>query len=232
MSLVRDVLIVGGSSGIGAAAAKLFLQKGDRILLIGKTASHVNKVVHQLRGISPHVTGMTLDVVDENKVEQSITQILEWGSPQIVLLSMGEGAFGPIETITSDSYRKVFDSEVKGKLFLLKHLSRTLIKNEATILVIGSTLSFEAIPEATLYVAAKHAVLGLIKALQEEWFHTRVRVIGVHPGDVDTPFFPGGPPHPSRVIHPKDLAELLYCLTILPESLTVSTIIVQPRVRL
>ncbi len=231
VSDLSTALIIGGSSGIGAATAEVFLSHGWRVLIIGKTRDHVDRTLSALSDYSTMIKGITCDITSDHELKIAVKEVLSWGSPKVVVLSAGEGRFGPLDTITLEDYHQVFDTEVQGKFFLLKYLSNTLLRNEATIIVIGSTLSFEGIPDASLYVASKHAVLGLVRALQEEWVHTRVRVIGVYPGDVNTPFFTEGPPHPTKVIEPKDLAHVLYQLTELPESLTVTTIIIQPRVK-
>ena len=100
-----------------------------------------------------------------------------------------EGQFTPFVDQTNEIYNTIFNANVRGVFWSMKYEAKTMLaQGSGTIINNASMGGVIGFPNAALYIASKHAVLGLTKTASLEWFKAGVRVNSICPGLIDTPF--------------------------------------------
>ncbi|MFD1211051.1 SDR family NAD(P)-dependent oxidoreductase [Arthrobacter sp. GCM10027362] len=191
--LPRRIVVTGGSSGIGFAVARFFLESGARVGIIGRDAARLEAAAEELRRTTAgNVRTACADVRDEEKIGPAIGELAGsmGGIDALVAAAGAEGEMGAAcEDITAASFRDVLDINVTGTFLAvqaaLPHLKRA---RDASIVIIGSDSGFVAVPGMLAYNASKGALVQLTRALAVELFDAHgIRVNSVCPSIVDTP---------------------------------------------
>jgi dihydroanticapsin dehydrogenase len=188
------VLVTGGTSGIGLAVARAFLEEGAAVGLVGRSAERMKTAVDQLRAERPGtaVVGVTGDVADEDALRDAVDQIAaELGGLDHVVSSAGvSGTLGDaVEDVPASEFLEVQRVNVVGP-FLLAKATLPHLRSGAhpTYTLIGSDSGFVAVPGMLAYNASKGAVVQLTRALSVELHEPfGIRVNSVCPSIVDTP---------------------------------------------
>ena len=183
------VLITGGLTGIGRATAMTFAREGAIVIVAGRREDVGAELVKQLRMFGPDAQFIKADVRKENDVRAMIDEIVaQFGRLDVAVNNAGtEGLAGPVTAQTPESYAATFDTNVLGVLLCMKHELRAMqSQGFGSIVNISSTMGSRGAPNASLYVASKHAVEGLTKSGALEAASFGVRVNAVAPGPVET----------------------------------------------
>jgi NAD(P)-dependent dehydrogenase (short-subunit alcohol dehydrogenase family) len=183
------VLITGGLTGIGRAAAFAFAREGAIVIVAGRREEVGTDVVKQLRTFGPEAEFVNADVRKENDVRAMIDKtVARFGRLDVAVNNAGtEGVPGPVTEQTPETYTATFDTNVLGVLLCMKHELRVMqSQGFGNIVNISSTMGSRGAPNASLYVASKHAVEGLTKSGALEAAAFGVRVNAVAPGPVET----------------------------------------------
>jgi NAD(P)-dependent dehydrogenase (short-subunit alcohol dehydrogenase family) len=196
----KVVLITGGGSGIGRASAEAFAAAGAKVVVSGRReleGLETIALIKQRGGQGAFVRG---DVTNEKDVERMVSQTLEtFGRLDAAFNNAGiEGEVGKQTHEQSVSnYRAVMDINVLGVLLAMKHQIGAMLKNGGGAIVnnasVGGLVGF---PGVSVYVASKHAVIGLTRTAALEYAKQGIRVNAVSPGGIETPMlnrFTGGP---------------------------------------
>jgi NAD(P)-dependent dehydrogenase (short-subunit alcohol dehydrogenase family) len=183
------VLITGGLTGIGRAAALAYARQGAIVTVAGRREAVGAELVKQLRAFGPEAAFINADVRQEDDVRAMIDKtVARFGRLDIAVNNAGtEGTPGSITEQTPESYAETFDTNVLGVLLCMKHELRVMqAQSFGSIVNISSTMGSRGAPNASLYVASKHAVEGLTKSGALEAAAFGVRVNAIAPGPVDT----------------------------------------------
>jgi NAD(P)-dependent dehydrogenase (short-subunit alcohol dehydrogenase family) len=183
------VLITGGLTGIGRAAAIAFAKEGAIVTVTGRHETSGVELVEQLRAFNAEAEFINADVRKENDVRGMIDKtVARFGRLDVAVNNAGtEGTPGPITAQTSESYAATFDTNVLGVLLCMKHELRVMQpQGFGSIVNISSTMGSRGAPNASLYTASKHAVEGLTKCGALEAAAFGVRVNAIAPGPVET----------------------------------------------
>ncbi len=183
------VLITGGLTGIGRATALAFAREGARVVVSGRRDDAGQALVAELRALGAEAEFIRADVRREGDVKTLIDgTVSRFGRLDIAVNNAGtEGTPGPLTEQTAESYAATFDTNVLGVLLSMKHELRVMqAQNRGSIVNISSTMGSRGAPNASLYVASKHAVEGLTKSAALEAASSGVRVNAVAPGPVET----------------------------------------------
>ncbi|MGH3449749.1 MAG: SDR family NAD(P)-dependent oxidoreductase [Haloechinothrix sp.] len=167
----KVAVVVGGSSGIGAATVDLLRARGAVVEIADRQAQPPNGV----------------DVSDVNTVRAFVDYIADKHSECHVLVNCaGVVAVGTAEKCTEDEWDLVFGVNARGA-WLVSKLLLPLMPAGSSIVHVASGAGVRAIPKMAAYVSSKHAVVGLTRAMALDHAEQGIRVNCVCPGLVDTP---------------------------------------------
>jgi NAD(P)-dependent dehydrogenase (short-subunit alcohol dehydrogenase family) len=226
----KVALITGGGSGIGRATALAFASAGAKVALTGRREAEGQETVALIKQHGGQALFVQGDVRNEGDVARMVSQTLDaYGRLDAAFNNAGiEGEVGkPTHEQTVANYHAVMDINVLGVLLAMKHQIAAMLKNGGGAIVnnasVGGLVGF---PGASVYVASKHAVVGLTKTAALEYAKQGIRVNAVAPGGIKTPMlnrFTGGPGtdffnqlsnlHPiGRLGTPEEIAEAVLWL--------------------
>lgn len=183
------VLVTGGLSGIGRAAAIAFAKKGAKVVVAGRHDDAGKALVKELRSLGSEAEFINADVRKEEDVRALVDNtVARFGRLDVAVNNAGtEGKGGRITEQTAESYAATFDTNVLGVVLSMKHEVRAMqAQGSGNIINISSTYGHEGAAGASIYVGAKHAVEGITKSVALELAKTGIRVNAVAPGPTDT----------------------------------------------
>ncbi|MBV8703886.1 MAG: glucose 1-dehydrogenase [Acetobacteraceae bacterium] len=185
----RVVLITGALAGIGRSTALAAASEGYRIVVSGRNTQTGAALETELRALGAEAQFITADVRNENEVQALIEgAAARFGRIDVAVNNAGtEGSPAPIVDQTPEAYAATFETNVLGVLLCMKHELRVMQpQGSGSIVNVSSTMGSRGAPNASLYVASKHAVEGLTKSGALEAAPFGVRVNAVAPGPVET----------------------------------------------
>jgi NAD(P)-dependent dehydrogenase (short-subunit alcohol dehydrogenase family) len=183
------VLITGGLTGIGRAAAVEFAKLGSRVVISGRRPDAGEVLAKELRQLGAEAEFIQADVRIEEDVSRLIDQVVaRFGRLDVAVNNAGtEGRPGSVTEQTAESYAATFDTNVLGTLLSLKHELRVMsVQGSGSIVNISSTYGHEGAKRAPVYAGSKHAVEGITKSVALEAAESGVRVNAVAPGPTQT----------------------------------------------
>src|ERR1700735_2121080 len=189
MSNNSVVLITGGLTGIGRAAAVAFARKGAKVVVAGRRDEVGQALAKELRSLGSEAEFISADVRKEDDVRALVDKtIVRFGRLDVAVNNAGtEGKPGPITDQTAESYAATFDTNVLGVILSMKHEVRAMQgQGSGSIINISSTYGHEGAAGACVYVGSKHAVEGVTKSVALEVAKSGIRVNAVAPGPTDT----------------------------------------------
>jgi 3-hydroxy acid dehydrogenase/malonic semialdehyde reductase len=186
----KIAFITGATSGIGKATAIALANLGYNIIATGRRKDRLENLKNELpAGIELYT--LCFDVRDKEAVKKSIGSLPESWQKIDVLINNAGNAHGldPIQTGSLDDWDAMMDINVKGLLYVSKEIMPGMVERKSgTIVNIGSIAGKEVYPNGNVYCASKHAVDAITKGMRLDMNPFGIRVIGVHPGLVETEF--------------------------------------------
>jgi NAD(P)-dependent dehydrogenase (short-subunit alcohol dehydrogenase family) len=181
------VLITGGLTGIGRAAAVAFAKKGAKVVVAGRRDEAGKALTEELRAFGAEAEFIKADVRKEDDVRNMVDKTVARFGRLAVNNAATEGAVGPITDQTAESFAATFETNVMGVVLSMKHEVRAMqAQGSGSIINISSTYGHEGAANASIYVGAKHAVEGITKSVALEVAKSGIRVNAVAPGPTDT----------------------------------------------
>ncbi|MDB5681088.1 MAG: 3-oxoacyl-ACP reductase [Sphingomonas bacterium] len=183
------VLITGGLTGIGRAAAIAFARKGAKVVVSGRRDEAGEALAEELRALGAEAEFINADVRKEEDVRAMVDRtVARFGRLDVAVNNAAtEGDRGLITDQSPESYAATFDTNVLGVVLSMKHEVRVMqAQGSGNIVNISSTYGHEGAAGASIYVGAKHAVEGITKSIALEVAKSGIRVNAVAPGPTDT----------------------------------------------
>jgi NAD(P)-dependent dehydrogenase (short-subunit alcohol dehydrogenase family) len=187
----KVALVTGASSGIGRATVLELARRGAKVVASARRQAEIDTLVAEIRSEGFDATAVVADVnVEQDVIDLVARTISTYGRIDIAFNNAGtEGVFSPFVDQTNEIYDTIFNANVRGVFWSMKHEARAMLAQGGGVIVnnasMGGVIGFG---NAALYIASKHAVLGLTKTASIEWFKQGVRVNAICPGIIDTPF--------------------------------------------
>ena len=173
----KFLIITGGSSGIGFAAAKLFQENGFNIINISRSKINLDDAVH---------IEVDLSISNWQESLESIFQETLSSADQICLVhNASKMQSDNVESTDPDSLREVLEVNLVGPSILNK-ITIPYMKKGSSILYVGSTLSEKAVPQMSSYVMTKHGMIGLMRSTCQDLFGRFIHTACICPGATET----------------------------------------------
>ena len=182
----KNIIITGGSLGIGKETAKALVEKGANVLITGRSEDRLHKAK-----LYCNAETIEFDIADFDnipKFAKECLSILE-NRVDVLINNAGIGVRSSIEDLNIDDFLKVFNVNVFGLSLFTKEIVPLMKENKSgTIINIGSTASLKGYQTGSIYSASKFAVRCLSQCWQAELRPFNIRVCQVNPSEVTTAF--------------------------------------------
>src|ERR1700719_3733329 len=180
----KIALVSGGTSGIGLATAKRFVEEGAYVFITGRRDPELAAAVKE---VGRNVTGVQGDASQLADLDRLFAQIKrEKGKLDIVFANAGIAKYAPFGKITEELYDSIFNINVKGLLFTVQK-ALPLLPDGASIILNASIVASKGLAANSVYSATKAAVRSFARTWTTDLRDRRIRVNAVSPGSIDTP---------------------------------------------
>jgi NAD(P)-dependent dehydrogenase (short-subunit alcohol dehydrogenase family) len=179
----KVVVVTGGSSGIGLAAAKAFSAEGASVFITGRRQEALDAAIRQIGGRVVAVRGDMSKLADIDRLYDAIQQ--KHAQIDVLFANAGGGEMAPLGAISEEHYQSTFDTNVKGVLFTVQK-ALPLLKDGASIILTSSTTSISGTPAFSVYSATKAAVRNFARNWMLDLKDRHIRVNAISPGVTDT----------------------------------------------
>jgi NAD(P)-dependent dehydrogenase (short-subunit alcohol dehydrogenase family) len=217
----KNVVITGGTTGIGLATAKAFVSAGANVWITGRSADNLHKASTEIN--SPKLITVVSDtskLADISVLEQAFSE--SGNKLDVLFLNAGIGTFESIETVTEANFDAQFNTNVKGNFFTLQKLLPHLADG-ASVVFTSSSVATAANVGTSVYSATKGAINKIAQIAANELAARKIRVNIVSPGPIATPgldsvttaeakTFLAGATALQRLGHPDEIAKTVLFL--------------------
>ena len=228
-----NIVITGGTKGIGKAIAEKFAQEGFNVAICARTKKDLKKVKKELKKLNPTIAVLTkrTDMQSKKQVEKFATRILkEWGSIDVVVNNAAAFLQGSLLEEPDGFLENMMATNVYGSYYLTRKLLPTLINQQkGHIFNICSIASQKVYPDCSSYVISKFALLGFSKVLRHELMDKHIKVTSVIPGATLTNSWAGIELPKGRIMPPVDVANAIWSAYNMSASSTVEEIVMRPQ---
>ncbi len=180
----KIVVITGGSSGIGLATAKRFVDEGAHVVITGRREEELKKAAASLKTNVTTVVGDVSRLEDLDRLYAVVKE--KYGHIDILFANAGAGTIAPLALATEAHFDQTFDVNVKG-LFFTVQKTLPLFKDGGSIILTSSVSNVLGLPGFSTYAASKAAVRNFARAWTLELKDRKIRVNCMSPGAIDTP---------------------------------------------
>ncbi|HEX8088951.1 MAG TPA: SDR family oxidoreductase [Blastocatellia bacterium] len=214
------VVITGASSGIGRTAARMFAERGARVVVASRNIGALNELVRQITSAGGLAYAVEADVSKREDVERLGDRALNYfGRVDTWINNAGVSTYATFAKMADEEIRRILDVNFMGTVHGMQTaLAIMRAQWGGTIINTASVTGKRAIPLQSIYSASKYAVVGLGEAVRAELVNeqSEINICTICPPSIDTPFFDhaltkeGVAPKPMAPVYdPEDVAEAM-----------------------
>ena len=185
----KVALITGAASGIGKRIAEIYTEHGAAVAVADLNLGGANAAANELVQRGHRAIGVRMDVTQENEVDDGVARVIaEFGKVDILVSNAGIQIIKPVQEFTLEEWRRMQAIHVDGAFLTTRACIKDMYRRGegGAIIYMGSVHSHEASKLKAAYVTAKHALLGLARAVAKEGGDKGVRANVICPGFVRT----------------------------------------------
>lgn len=176
----KTVFITGATSGIGRIIAERCIQKGYTVYATGRN----KEMLDSISKIGCHT--IEADLKNTAEIKSLCEQLPKI---DVAILNAGVGYFQNVSDLSDDEIIDMIHINVSAPILMSKYIANNMMKqNNGHIIIIGSQAGKVPTKKASVYAATKHAITGFVNGLRMEVKDYQIKVTGVYPGPIDTPF--------------------------------------------
>ena len=180
----KKAVIIGGTSGMGLATAKMLLDGGARVLVTGRSQAGLESAQKELGKDAIVVSSDARSLTDIDALASRVKA--EFDTFDLLFVNAGFGIRAPLENTTEAVYDEMFNLNAKGPFFAVQKLAPLMNQGGAVVLT-TSIANVKGMPGLAAYGAAKAALRSFARMLAAELLPRGIRVNAVTPGPIDTP---------------------------------------------
>jgi NAD(P)-dependent dehydrogenase (short-subunit alcohol dehydrogenase family) len=182
----KNILITGGNSGIGLAAAQEFAKEGARVAICGLNEKTLQAAQETLGTGSLAVRADVSSLADLEAMFTTIKR--EFGHLNGIFVNAGHSEFLPFEEVSEQSFDRVISSNFKGAYFTIQR-ALPLLREGSSVLINASVTAGRGWPTTSTVSPSKAALINLARILSSELVDRGIRVNTISPGPTDTAMF-------------------------------------------
>lgn len=224
----KIALVTGGGSGLGYCLSEELLKQGIDVCIIGRNEKKLQEAQINLKKkfesrIINYIVG---DVSNENFCQKIYTDLVGNGQyVQYLFNCAGTGRFGAPEENNRDMIDVAFNASLIGLILMSSSAIKFMKEEGGNIINIMSTAALKGNPNESIYCAAKWGARGFTEAIKAATKGTKIKVLGVYPGGMNTEFWStecGMSPDVTKFMDAKEVAEEIVHAALVRNSMAVS----------
>lgn len=225
-------LITGAGRGLGRQIALAFARAGADIVGTARTKAQLEDTTKEIKALGRCALSIVTDVRQEDQVRAMADQTLkEFGRVDILVNNAGMSRYGSFVEQKATDWWAMINTNLMGTLFCTHAILPSMLeRGQGLIINISSVAGIHGLPNEAVYCASKHGVKGFTDALAIELKDKGIRVCGIYPGGMDTPFWDVQPYHGdrSKIMDPAKVAEMVLAMAVQPQGTLVREVILFP----
>ena len=188
----QRVLITGGTSGMGEATARAFVEAGANVVISGRSQEKAKAIIDDLNLERGKALFIAADVGQAGQCQGLVAEAVKLlGGLDIVVNSAGVIYHATAEETTDEKWHETMNVNVNGTFYVCRAAIPHLKSTRGTIVNIASDAALSGSYHLTAYCASKGAVLQMTRAMAKDYAREGIRIVPICPGDVDTPMLRG-----------------------------------------
>lgn len=182
----KTALITGGTTGIGYATARLFLEEGATVVITGQDGERVKSAGESLGDRAIAVQADVSSPDDMARVAQLIKD--RFGKLDVLFANAGIACPMPFSDVDEDNISRQIDVNLKGVIYSIQSVL-PILNNPSSVVITSTTLIEKGVAGMSVYAATKAAVRSLARTLSAEFAGRGIRVNSISPGMIETPIY-------------------------------------------
>ena len=188
----ETAVITGASSGVGKSLAIQLSDAGYKVVLAARSEDKLNVIAEEIQKMGGNCLVVPTDVSQPEQINNLKDRTLEYGDVFVVINNAGLGKFCKIEDVTLEDWNRQLDVNLRATFLVSQaFIPGMKQRKKGTLVFMNSVAGKKGYPYSAAYVASKYGMRGLADSLREELREENIKVISIHPGAVDTPFWDG-----------------------------------------